>query len=519
MLSRKLVLSCFEVFCVLLIGAVVRFAYENPTVHFDEFFHILAASSWVTDGTLSIADGSYHRARFFTYVVGVSYQLFGESVWASRLPSLVAGVVLIGAVFWWSRRVSGRLAGWLAAMFLCFAPGSINLSQMSRFYMLQALCLWLTSISVYYLVTVCRSWGSGVMTVLFGFGMAVLAASLQISSLIGLGALGLWAAVILGWRLRRWESTAQRRGIVIVLIVLVLAVTALGVQEGRVVDLFDQYQYAPAWADADRINLAYYHRSYLESYGLFWFLFPVAFIVAIAKCWTPALFCGIVFSVVFVLHSFGGQKAERYLFYAFPFFFIVWGMALSRILPALQHQFAQVLGRLFGSKQSLIVVVGWFGVTVVFGLSLHYTQASHTTRDMINPINDIRHRYLRADWASAVPVLRQIEGESELVVASAGPAAIYYLGRVDVCLSRTVLGDRAEFAQDDKVGHPVISTPSSLDRIMQESASGLIVVEEIHWRRNWGVPEQSADFILRHTESVPLPDRSGLMAFRWPPRF
>ena len=63
-----------------------------PTI--DELFHLLAASSWVRDGTYAIADGSYSRAWMFTQHVGIAFSLFGESVATARI------VPLAGAVAW-----------------------------------------------------------------------------------------------------------------------------------------------------------------------------------------------------------------------------------------------------------------------------------------------------------------------------------------------------------------------------------------------------------------------------------
>ena len=61
------------------------------------------------------------------------------------MPSVIAGSLLVVAVFLWTRSVAGSLAAWIAALFVALAPISIQVSQFARFYALQGLVFWLAA--------------------------------------------------------------------------------------------------------------------------------------------------------------------------------------------------------------------------------------------------------------------------------------------------------------------------------------------------------------------------------------
>jgi hypothetical protein len=121
------------------------------------------------------------------------------------------------------------------------------------------------------------------------------------------------------------------------------------------------------------------------------------------------------------------------------------------------------------------------------------------------------------DWRAAAVELDDRVREAEVVLASSEINALWALGRVDLILRRstTRAGVLREFAHWRKVPVPVISTAESLATVMACTASGLVVVEWMHWRNDWGVPDGAADFIEENLEVVPVSERHGLMVFAW----
>ena len=118
----------------------------------DELYTLLAARGWLIDGVPRIADGVYDRAQLYTILVAQFLRVFGESLAVARLPSLIAGSLLVVAVFVWTRSVAGNLAAWIAALFVCLSPLTIQMSQYARFYTLFGLLFWLGAVGIYALV-------------------------------------------------------------------------------------------------------------------------------------------------------------------------------------------------------------------------------------------------------------------------------------------------------------------------------------------------------------------------------
>ena len=66
----------------------------------------------------------------------ITVRLFGTSELAVRLPSLIAGVLLVPAMAWSGRVIYDRRTGWVAAALACVAPFCVWYSQEARMYAL-----------------------------------------------------------------------------------------------------------------------------------------------------------------------------------------------------------------------------------------------------------------------------------------------------------------------------------------------------------------------------------------------
>jgi predicted membrane-bound mannosyltransferase len=132
-----------ELLLLLALTLPVRLLWLEADAHIDELYHLLAAEGWLASGEPRIGSGLYGRAFLFTALVGWFMDVLGHSLQVARLPSVVAGTALVLAVFLWTRRLAGPLAGWSAALLLAWSPLAVELSQLARFYALHALALWL----------------------------------------------------------------------------------------------------------------------------------------------------------------------------------------------------------------------------------------------------------------------------------------------------------------------------------------------------------------------------------------
>jgi hypothetical protein len=511
-----------ELALLLGVALLARLAYLDASVHYDELYHILAARAWLTDGSLSITpDGApYERAWLFTYAVGLCYALLGQAVWVARLPALIAGLALVGAVFAWVRCVAGRAPAWLAGLGLALMPVAIDLSMMSRFYTLQALALWLAGISVYAMVL----WRAGWLMQL-ARGMTLILATtvalhVQPSSLIGLVGIATWAGVTLIVAVMRWDSPEARQQNRRILMVSGFGLALLlfaAWQSGWLAEKWNTYRYATPWAEAQQDAVGYYHQQFVIWYQAFWYLFPAALIVALGRYRYAAGFCAVVFGVGFLAHSFGGMKAERYIFHLLPHFIIIWALALAAIAPTVKR-YGLVLARSLGPLQWRPWLSQGFVILLMLGILsfwVYNTPAAHVTMKLVQPGEPATTPYTKSRWDNVAPQLRDLVRASDVVLTTSPAKAIYYLDHNPVGLSTTMLEDGEEFARRVRTGRPAISQRASLRRLMRQHETGLILADIRRWRKSWGVPKDTAEFIETHMQRVALPQESGVLAFRW----
>jgi hypothetical protein len=137
---------------LLLVAVTVRLIDLDRLPVTDELYTTLAARGWMHDGEPRIAEGLYTRAQLYTLLLAGWLGAFGDDVVGARSLSLIAGGLLVVAVFVWVRLVADNLAAWIAGLFVALDPLSVQISQYVRFYAMHALVFWLATIAAYALV-------------------------------------------------------------------------------------------------------------------------------------------------------------------------------------------------------------------------------------------------------------------------------------------------------------------------------------------------------------------------------
>ena len=195
---------------------------------YDELYQMLPALSWQETGTFQVLDGVYDRAALFTRLIAASFGIMGtEDVVAARLiPSVIPGALLVSIVFLWTRAVIGPVAGWVVLVFLLLWPNGIEVSQYIRFYALQGVLFISGALLIYGGLADGISPRRRALMLLASVPLFLLALKLQMLTLIGLGAIGIWVAIVLlpGWlEAHRWLWLA-----VIAMVAGAIAVLASG---------------------------------------------------------------------------------------------------------------------------------------------------------------------------------------------------------------------------------------------------------------------------------------------------
>jgi len=512
-----------DVALLFILSMTVRLIHINHTPIYDEFYHILAAQSWLQEGSMRIAEnGSYTRGALFTVIVAGMFKLVGASLVAARIPAVVAGSLWVAALYLWTRRTAGRTAGWAAALLLCFAPGVISSSEVARFYSLQGLCFLIGAAGFYFLLQ-----EQGSRRAKFGVGAAAVMAfgaalHLQINTAIGLAGVALWIAVKVVFAVR--QRTARRAAFVAVF-VAVVCIAVLAASRSESLDrLLAASRWVALWNAGDSNNFRYYHYWFLDQYPTLWTLFPLAALIGLARQPAPAFFSVCVFGVSLILHSLAAAKEGRYLLYSIPFFFALWGIGIAQVLPAIRDQISTIVQQTLWTKPrrpvaislSAALLAGALGFIIAANPAFPLTYRMLSAGDAGWPRPGYRGH---PDWAAAADALKPLAAAADVVVASVSVKSLYYLGRCDVELRADNLffgGFVApEFTIDPRTGRPVISAPESLGRMMQRYPTGLVVMERADWRAPFAVPAAAADYLAAHANPVSLPETWGLVAYSW----
>jgi hypothetical protein len=504
-------------FCL---AVLVRLVDLDQLARFDELYTLPAAQNMMREGVPRIANGIYDRAELFTMLLAGWFRLAGDSLVMARLPSVLFGSLLAVTVFWWADAVAGRAAAWISGLFVALASLSIEMSQFARFYTLHALAFWLGAIGVYALAT--GGWASKGRQVAVAIGSALcllLAMHLQILTLIGGVGLGLWLTGFVLWRLLTDQRTKRYwPWILLGVLALMLALGAIAALAGDVIAaLFAQYLETPLTVIHHRGEIWFYHLRLIEHYPTLWPIFPFLAIFAVAARPKPSIFALCVFGVAFALVSFGGQRSWRYLYFAMPFLFVVWGVALASVWYALRDLFLSAVGRVLTPVPfRLRPLCTW---TLIVGSFAFLLLANGSpARTLLRPLGVRLGEGLSAGWPDVVPQLESWVRDANVVLTSHELHMLHYLGRADILISKERLAEfsEAEFARDPRTGVPTVSEAESLALIMSCYSNGVIVAETLKgWREPTVIDEEASDFIVAHTEPIELPPGAHIRAFRW----
>lgn len=507
------------------VGALALYSINlGHLPHPDELHHILAAHGLLTAGEPRIAEGLYTRVLLHTWLVAESYKLFGESVAAARVPSIVAMAACVALLFVWVRREVGAAAAWWSAVLFGISPFAIGVAQFVRFYALQTLVFTATAMVVYYAVAGRHSlWGRATFG-LVSLPLLAFGAYLQPTTLLGAVGLGAWAvpALLLPW-LQRSELPLTRKlsllggGLVLsLLVVMALAWTGLLGQ------LWERYREAPLFIE-DRVDNFWYYHAWLNL--LYPTLWPAVGILALVMIVVHPLlgsFATVTFAVSFLLNSFAAAKGLRYMVYAQPELFMIWGTGIATFWPKIVSWLRGLTDELAGQMAGFGAWARRLAVALVAGAIMFLVLANPTWLRSATMIADIAipPERPRADWPRAKDSLMPWITAADVVVSSEELGTLYYLGRYDIRFSPSKLGEldaneQKEFGRDYRTGRPVISKSETLKQVIDCYRTGIVLGPSAHWGAAHLIDAKTLALIESNTTPLSLPPRTQIRAQVW----
>jgi len=507
-----------------LLTAALGFLCFQSSPIFDELYHVLAARSWVQDGSLAIANGSYTRAKLFTEVLGELFGVLGdESLQTAKILPLIGAVLLTIAMYCWVRAVFGRAAALCAVLLFVLSPGALYISQFVRFYSWHALAVWVFVTCFYSgLVGGHGPFVRGLLALLGVVAWAI-ALHLQPTTMIATAGFGLWVFVMWGPSLLVWIARLPRGGWILLGLALLVILLVLGtLYVGLLAKVWALLRHASPWQDDVRDDILYYHTYFLHNFPAFWALLPLAWLLATRRNLAAGLLCMSVVVVAVVLHSLGAAKNYRYIHYIMPFFFVLWGVTLVEVVPAIYRaveRAATAYGARIPTQRDLRKPLTFctLALTVLF---LLVANSAYIDSALLLLRGDPRVHWSVQGWQAAAERFRPLIEESDVVATSNGLFALYFLGRYDIDISPSQVAESAsgeEFGQDIRTGAYAISTPESMAKVMACFGSGFFISDSLwRWRDpDVGVSDEMAAFLETHAEEIDLPKDWMLRAYRW----
>ena len=505
-----------------LLAALALFSIHlgRPTGDFDEYYHILGARGWLATGEPRILDGVYRRTELYTILVAGMFRLLGESFWAARLPAVVASALLAMTLFLWLRARAGSAVAWTGTFLYVTSPFTIELAQFARFYAVQSLAFFLGVIAVEEAAAPGRS-PSARLGLALGAALGfVVALYLQVTTAIGLAGLFLWLACARGLPWLQGQPARRRATVLAGLALLGLLALGLlfGTGFGRAA--LGLYRFAPAWAASQQNAIWFYHLQLLLHYPALWPFMPVLALAALT--WRPrvAFLAFTVFVVAFLAHSFAALKSMPYIAYAMPFLWTLVAIGLVALWPMgralIRRLGAGLAGLLHLPRHARLLGRASLVFSLLFLLIADPAFVRSAT--MLMGVR-MAPQVPLADWQAAAARLRPLVQKVDVLADTSELETLYYFGRHDLLISDSRLsemdGKPQQFAIDERVGRPVISTPAALARLIDCYRTGLVLSSDARWRNGPYLDNAVANLLVRRATPVDLPPSWHVQAWRW----
>ncbi len=459
-ISHKLVV--LSLMALILLGGAIRlYNLSSQSYWMDEGYTVNAVMSVTEHGNTVLDSGQNYSCLTYCYPTAFLVKIFGDCQGTYRLLAVLAGLILILAIFFITRKLFSKKIALLTSFFLTFSYWQIAWSRQARWYTLFALLFWLALYFFYQtLYSDKKRYLNIILTTIF-----------TILTILTHGLGYLLPVIFIGWILLdqifiKKKYNWKKISLVIVGGVIVLYVFNL-------ISNIDVIGYLLTTFKLHYV-LPYYLSFYLRNYWLFIILGLIALFSKENPYKKEIYFLLFTLGAYFISLSFFTDIVHyRYLFQVTPIFFILGSIGLLTL-----HQDIKPL---YGKIILWVVTLGLFA-TVAGGV---FTPQTNYYLESDNP-NTLGNRPYYAytpqpDWSGAYGFIKMSKQTDEIIVSSLPQFNKIFLGEAGYWIKYSYLGfdNTAEYSKNNKeyyVNAEIINNLTEL-QALATSKHGYIVFD------------------------------------------
>lgn len=437
----------------------------------DEVISVLASQGLLQHGAFLLPSGElYTRASLSTYTIATSIQLFGNSEFAAKLPSVILGSLTIPLTYFLGKKVAGNDVGLIAAFFITFSFFEIAWSRQARMYQMYQF-FFLFAITAYAYFKIDHKLRYASMLLVGIIGVYFSHATWKILPPI------LLMDALFTTQIKNNINNAVRSVFVASTIIFVAAV------------IIYEHPILPGWIygifTKEITEIIYWNYPsdfFKEMYSSLWWLAILGSFILSLKKWKNGIIVVFTFWIsLFTLSYYGealgiGGWWPRYLYFTIPFFFLlsavgIWAIsskiAESVIDDVLSKKYINLNNvKFFKRGVSILVVVCIFIIVML-------TPAVPDIGLKLNNLSQLDEP--QPNYRDAAQLIKTNVKEQDIIISNRPQLVYYYLGRVDYRGNTEFVVEKDGRKIDWYTGADIIENEQQLKQIINDNQRGWII--------------------------------------------
>ena len=492
----EILLVALAVVLALLLGSANLSA---PSLWHDEAVQVAVAKNIVSTGQPLLPSGRPHAvAPVFNVIMAGFVYLFGSGEGTVRMPSVLFGGINVVLLYLVTRPLLGRPTALIAAFALALSPWSVAWSRQARFYALQQTLYLITTGIAWKLFTTrdtkrMLGWGTALITVyLLGIGTSLH----SLLFLVGIGAYAFCMLLFEQSDRKRWLMLWMASCLVFGLSIVIYWLT-LPQMDASIV-------FSPI--ETEGVPWFYYLDWLAGNLGTaFFVLAMVGTVLMLFRKKREELYAVLCFwGPILILSVFITYRKHRFMYFAFPFYGVLFSYALVRMSLFVRSAFSSATTPRTAWRVAMAILIMIFGARTAWsaaklvGNSLSVARGNDTTLATRHPQFRKPCAYVRAHLT-----------KDTMVLTDTFVTVLYYVGRVDNWYpNRCIPG---EYWEAGPVG---IKDVRELQEYIAQHPKGFFICE---WFRFWHSPllKEDVDWVDAHMKRIDEACSGDVRVYSW----